>query len=1200
MKLNKVMLLMAGILTVIALGVVGQSHSANLGLLVKNSSSLDAEEQAAYNFATSPSHGFTVTLIDPNAILSNPSILNNVCGLWADNGSVPTGFNQAGVIQPLLNAINSGKGILFGHYGGFIGQYLGLGTGITGSWCPVHADEEYFVEALQSHPIYNGISTWPSPNPPNKPEQLIHRVFTGCKTQGGINLTDAQTYERVTIVDVGWWCCLSYDPNLCQQYNVQCTGSRIVSKSYIAEKQVGQGVAVYPGPAIAFTNGTLGPAGVTMLENALNYICGGQPPQYIRISGLVKDKQGNPIPEATVTLVQDETILYLNTDGNGEFHFNNIPQPISTTMTASKRGYTTYLQNFYFTKDTILYITLTPKKDLSKVVCGWIPGGEGYVKGREWFGQHKDVFTEISPCWYGLNNDTEVGPPPGGNYIVSDPKLIDIYAHPEGILVIPTIGAGSSPTEHPEEITYIETMLQNEELMQTHISNIVETVVLNRYDGIDIDYENFDKEYKEEFNSFIAHLYYSLVTRNKLLTVTVQVNPPLLYELCHYWFDYGKLANNCDELRIMCYDMNRMDQPGGVRPHAPIRRAWNEVDYEIITYESVYSVVRDNLLSDAADLSKIIIGVPTYGYNWKIITPPWLPPTALEPPTAILYSEICGICGSYPCTYDRDYAHGSIPILQYTDCFGGNHVIVYEDSMSLGEKLNFVLDHNITGVCIWRIDNQDDGNYGRLQAFVQGSYFTFNNLIVQTRSPVDLRIITPSGLEISKDTNEVEEAVYSEFDFDYDGGNNDRIIIYNPLDGIFSIWVTPDSSAMPTDTYTLEVIFNGDTTVIAKDVRVEDMPSMGYSFNTLPYSSLSGFVIADLSQGLLGVNVDIYDSAGTLWQSLVTDDSGYYHIDSIPNGNYTATVVTPLGYQADQETKEFTIHHVPVRVDFSLTKLDITPSPRTRAYWAHQLHKALQNKPQDYTKKDFSRFAGLIKVHFNQNQVNPVDFYSVTQPATQQDSLMELKKLLHMCQGEEEPFLKRFAKAQLMALMLNVVSGKISQTEEISEDGRTVSQVITYCDMLVNDEIDCPDSVPGHGSPLCPYIFADFILTFANLGLTVPNDMIPADIIQIAYRIHNQENLPVGFALHQNYPNPFNPACEIAYDLPKDCHVTLSIYNVLGQKVRVLVDENENAGNKSVKWDGRDDRGQEVTSGIYFSRIQAGDFVQSKKMVLMK
>ncbi|UCG93988.1 MAG: T9SS type A sorting domain-containing protein, partial [Candidatus Aerophobus sp.] len=94
--------------------------------------------------------------------------------------------------------------------------------------------------------------------------------------------------------------------------------------------------------------------------------------------------------------------------------------------------------------------------------------------------------------------------------------------------------------------------------------------------------------------------------------------------------------------------------------------------------------------------------------------------------------------------------------------------------------------------------------------------------------------------------------------------------------------------------------------------------------------------------------------------------------------------------------------------------------------------------------------------------------------------------------------------------------------------------------------------------------------------------------------------LPMEFSVSQNYPNPFNPTCVIAYALPTDCQVKLSIYNILGQKVKVLVDEYQNAGYRSVTWDGKDDQGQEVSTGVYFYRVQAGNFMQSKKMVLTK
>jgi parallel beta-helix repeat protein len=85
------------------------------------------------------------------------------------------------------------------------------------------------------------------------------------------------------------------------------------------------------------------------------------------------------------------------------------------------------------------------------------------------------------------------------------------------------------------------------------------------------------------------------------------------------------------------------------------------------------------------------------------------------------------------------------------------------------------------------------------------------------------------------------------------------------------------------------------------------------------------------------------------------------------------------------------------------------------------------------------------------------------------------------------------------------------------------------------------------------------------------------------------------FYLSQNYPNPFNPVTEIKYALPRDCYVTLAIYNVLGQKVASLVDAQQQAGYKTARWDA-----SLFSSGIYFYRFQAGDFVQTRKMVVLK
>jgi hypothetical protein len=94
---------------------------------------------------------------------------------------------------------------------------------------------------------------------------------------------------------------------------------------------------------------------------------------------------------------------------------------------------------------------------------------------------------------------------------------------------------------------------------------------------------------------------------------------------------------------------------------------------------------------------------------------------------------------------------------------------------------------------------------------------------------------------------------------------------------------------------------------------------------------------------------------------------------------------------------------------------------------------------------------------------------------------------------------------------------------------------------------------------------------------------------------------PLETNLAQNYPNPFNPSTTIRYTLRETSHVTLRVYNVSGQLVRTLVD-GEQAGQKSysAEWDGRNNRGQNVSSGIYFYRLEAGEFTNTKKMLMLK
>jgi hypothetical protein len=140
------------------------------------------------------------------------------------------------------------------------------------------------------------------------------------------------------------------------------------------------------------------------------------------------------------------------------------------------------------------------------------------------------------------------------------------------------------------------------------------------------------------------------------------------------------------------------------------------------------------------------------------------------------------------------------------------------------------------------------------------------------------------------------------------------------------------------------------------------------------------------------------------------------------------------------------------------------------------------------------------------------------------------------------------------------------------------------------------------------YVFACVHLIAPSYGLDSagPRARYDIQVKSTVTGIEDQPEVPTVFALEHNYPNPFNPTTQIKYALPKESFVTLKVYNVLGQEVATLVNEQQAAGYVTTKWDGRNNVGQSVGSGVYFYRLEArptdgsAPFVSTKKMLLVK
>ncbi|MCF7804131.1 MAG: lamin tail domain-containing protein [Candidatus Marinimicrobia bacterium] len=149
---------------------------------------------------------------------------------------------------------------------------------------------------------------------------------------------------------------------------------------------------------------------------------------------------------------------------------------------------------------------------------------------------------------------------------------------------------------------------------------------------------------------------------------------------------------------------------------------------------------------------------------------------------------------------------------------------------------------------------------------------------------------------------------------------------------------------------------------------------------------------------------------------------------------------------------------------------------------------------------------------------------------------------------------------------------------------------------LTLDEMQAPDSTLIDLIGIVGQFSFDDPLAGFQILPRFPEDIIEKEAVGIG----NENGLPMVFDLEQNYPNPFNPTTTIKYQLPEQANVRLVVYNMLGQQVRTLVNEQKEAGYYTVQWDGINNNGVKISSGVYFYHIKAGEFNLTRKMVFMK
>lgn len=136
----------------------------------------------------------------------------------------------------------------------------------------------------------------------------------------------------------------------------------------------------------------------------------------------------------------------------------------------------------------------------------------------------------------------------------------------------------------------------------------------------------------------------------------------------------------------------------------------------------------------------------------------------------------------------------------------------------------------------------------------------------------------------------------------------------------------------------------------------------------------------------------------------------------------------------------------------------------------------------------------------------------------------------------------------------------------------------------------------------------EFVFRTEDTPLQSDFQVLDGILVDLAGNVDQMHNIAIGrldptpedFDLAQNMPNPFNPSTTISYEVPESGAVKLVVYNLLGQQVRTLVNDEIEAGYHSVAWDGADEFGRQVASGIYIYRMNAGDFTATKRMMFLK
>jgi len=400
--------------------------------------------------------------------------------------------------------------------------------------------------------------------------------------------------------------------------------------------------------------------------------------------------------------------------------------------------------------------------------------------------------------------------------------------------------------------------------------------------------------------------------------------------------------------------------------------------------------------------------------------------------------------------------------------------------------------------------------------------------------------------------------------------SDDVSILLNNGDGTFASSEEYSVDVYPHWVFSADFDGDGDQDLVTANNNTDNV-SILFNLHSSPTSRITGLVSSS-GNGLFAVPVYLIDSNNDLLSSTETDETGFYFFENTPNGNYVVEIQVPLGYTpTSDDVVPITVERNDLEVNFTLEENPNTGCVRQAFFWRWQVKAAIREWTwTQYGKSELLDFLYQIHTHYD-------GYFDVFSGVENLDDMYDILSASFFASSSDR------SKKHFFATLLNTVSGRLHTSDTVSIDGGTASQAITYMANVLTD-------INTENDASVISIAVNINCAFFDL----PTGIIPLDIPQITYRQSTDDLLPNTFST-AIYPNPFNPITKIEFNLPNASDVELIVYNVVGQRVKGLANEFYDAGTHVVEWDASN-----VASGIYFYQIKAGEFVESKKMMLLK